>query len=259
MRGIVNNIIVKITNMEENNSIKDTSEEEQEDIFEQIEEHEEEKRPRSLLPIKLVLLLIVLVVGLAGGWLFLQQEKTIQIEKDVTSQVVPEPSISPTPTPLLVVESLKSQVKILETPTGYLNVRTKPSVVGGEVIGRVQPDQIYEYIEEKDGWYYIVIADEEEGWVFNQYVEVIETSEEGSLPSGGEEVSAVSENPKVRILQTPTGYLNVRNKSSVSGTRIGRVQPIEVYEYVDKENDWYQILFGEDEKGWVSGEYVEEL
>ncbi|MCH8986931.1 SH3 domain-containing protein, partial [Patescibacteria group bacterium] len=148
-------------------------------------------------------------------------------------------------------------------PTGYLNVRTKPSVIGGEVIGRVQPGQTYEYTKEEDDWYYIEISQEEKGWVFSQYVEEIETiqpvNEEGNSPAGGEETSAVLKTPKVRILQTPTGYLNVRNTSSLSGTRIGRVQPTEVYEYTDKENDWYQIIFGDDEKGWVSGEYIEEL
>jgi len=263
MRSLSKSVIATTINMEENSNTEDNNTEEQEDVLGQIEESEEEKGPRFLLPFKLVLILIVLVVGLAGGWLFLQQERTIQIDKDLTSQVVTESLATPTPTSTPVPEPLSPQVKILETPTGYLNVRTEPSVIGGEVIGRVQPDQIYEYLEEKDDWYYIVLSQEEQGWVFGQYVEEIETTQPVNVqenpPASGEEISAAPENPKVRILQTPTGYLNVRNTSSVSGTRIGRVQPVEVYEYVDKENDWYQIIFGDDEKGWVSGEYIEEL
>jgi flagellar basal body-associated protein FliL len=46
-----------------------------------------EKRPRKLLPIKIILLFVVLVIGLVGGWLFLQQEKTIEVENDFAAQV----------------------------------------------------------------------------------------------------------------------------------------------------------------------------
>ena len=254
--------------MEENNKIEDNntvdnSGEEQEDVLEQIGEDEEERSPRSLLPFKTVLLLIVVVVALAGGWLFLQQERTIQIDKDLTGQVAQEPTSTPTPSPAgeptPVFEPPSPQVKILDTPVGYLNVRTRPSVAGGEVVGRVQPGQTYEYLEEESDWYYIVISEEEKGWVFSQYVEEVEAVQPIDEEEVGEEVSSIPATSKVRILQTPTGYLNVRNTSSVNGTRIGRVQPLDVHEYTDKKNDWYHIIFGDNEKGWVSGEYVEEL
>ncbi|MCH8244514.1 hypothetical protein IIB97_01345, partial [Patescibacteria group bacterium] len=96
MRSLLKSVIATTTNMEEN-STEDNNTEEQENILEQIEENEEEKRPRSFLSFKLILLMIVLIVGLAGGWLFLQQERTIQIDRDLTSQVVPESLTTPTP------------------------------------------------------------------------------------------------------------------------------------------------------------------
>lgn len=59
----------------------------------------------------------------------------------------------------------------------------------------------------------------------------------------------------VLILDTPTGFLRVRE--TVNGTEIGRVTPGEVYVLVDERPGWVQIVLKDGSKGWISSEYVQ--
>ena len=60
-------------------------------------------------------------------------------------------------------------VEILDTETGYLNIRDCPSQGCGEV-GKVVPGEIYVKKEFQDGWYKIQLDDGGEGWVYGKYV-----------------------------------------------------------------------------------------
>lgn len=57
------------------------------------------------------------------------------------------------------------EVKIGETPTGWLNVRKAP---GGEIISQANPGETYPIISETDSWYQIKLSDGE-GWVSKTY------------------------------------------------------------------------------------------
>lgn len=61
-----------------------------------------------------------------------------------------------------------SRVVIQDTPTGFLRVRENPSTAGSE-IGRVNPGEEYELLEEQNGWYKIKLSDGKTGWVSGQY------------------------------------------------------------------------------------------
>jgi hypothetical protein len=73
------------------------------------------------------------------------------------------------------------------------------------------------------------------------------------------------ERETVEIIETPTGFLRVRSEPSTLGEEIGRVEPEEIYELLDEDEDtgWFKILFfpeGEDEEGtegWISNQYAE--
>ncbi len=65
--------------------------------------------------------------------------------------------------------------------------------------------------------------------------------------------------PKVKILITELGYLNVRSKPYIEAKIIERLEPGEIYEYRDVFSGWYEIVLSENEIGWVSGKYVEIL
>ena len=61
----------------------------------------------------------------------------------------------------------------------------------------------------------------------------------------------------LKILDTPTGFLNVREDPSTSGKKITEVNPNEEYEYTDESGGWYLIKLKDGVEGWVFGEYVE--
>jgi hypothetical protein len=63
---------------------------------------------------------------------------------------------------------------------------------------------------------------------------------------------------EVVILETPTGFLRVREEPSTSAAEIGQVKPDENYKIIEKseDGDWYKIEIGEEKEGWISSEYA---
>ena len=68
-------------------------------------------------------------------------------------------------------QPFSQQLKINETPTGYLNVRSQPSLIG-EIISKVGPGQSYPFTQQQNGWYLITLPDKQQGWVSAEYVTV---------------------------------------------------------------------------------------
>ncbi len=78
------------------------------------------------------------------------------------------PTFESIPTP--VPTSSVSKVLILDTPTGFLRVRSSSSASTSEV-GRVTPGETYDVLEEDAGWYKIKLTDGTEGWISSQYAQ----------------------------------------------------------------------------------------
>lgn len=64
--------------------------------------------------------------------------------------------------------------------------------------------------------------------------------------------------PRIKIKDTETGWLRVRETASNGSLEIGRVKPGEIYELVSENNDWYQIVINK-KNGWVSAKYAEKI
>lgn len=75
------------------------------------------------------------------------------------------------------------------------------------------------------------------------------------VPSGGPS-TAPSSKEAVIILDTPTGYLRVRESASVGSAEVGRVNPGESYQLVDEQGSWYQIMLKDNTNGWISSQYA---
>jgi hypothetical protein len=70
--------------------------------------------------------------------------------------------------------------------------------------------------------------------------------------------SAVLPVAKVIILQTPTGFLRVRDQASLGGAEIAQVKPGEIYQLLDDQTTgWYQIKLTNGKSGWISSEYAQ--
>ena len=62
---------------------------------------------------------------------------------------------------------------------------------------------------------------------------------------------------KVIILDTPTGFLRVRDQASLNGAEIAQVKPGETYQLLDERTDWFQIKLSNGQSGWISSQYAQ--
>lgn len=62
------------------------------------------------------------------------------------------------------------QVLILDTPTGFLRVRSDPSL-GGSQVAQVLPGQKFDLLGQQEGWYKIKVDEKTSGWVSSQYAQ----------------------------------------------------------------------------------------
>jgi hypothetical protein len=62
---------------------------------------------------------------------------------------------------------------------------------------------------------------------------------------------------KVLILNTPTGFLRVRDQASLGGNEIAQVKPGETYQLLNEQVGWYQIKLTNGQTGWVSSQYAQ--
>ena len=88
---------------------------------------------------------------------------------------------------------------------------------------------------------------------------VSDLAEETATESGKTASSSASADlalKQVSILDTPTGFLRVRDGNSIGSLEIGRVNPGETYEILNEKNGWYEIQFDDEKKGWISSQYA---
>lgn len=78
--------------------------------------------------------------------------------------------LSPTPA---TKDTGKKTVTILQTPTGFLRVRSEPNVDASES-ARVNPGEKFTVVEEQPNWVKIPYADGKEGWIATQYAKIEE-------------------------------------------------------------------------------------
>ncbi len=66
----------------------------------------------------------------------------------------------------------------------------------------------------------------------------------------------VTPSAKVTILETPTGFLRVRDSASVSGLEVARVNPGEIYDLLTEQTGWFEIRLTDGKTGWISSQYA---
>jgi len=62
----------------------------------------------------------------------------------------------------------------------------------------------------------------------------------------------------VTILNTPTGFLRVREDAGIGFSEIGRVDVGSSYILLSEKDGWYEIEFEEGKTGWISSQYARE-
>ena len=78
---------------------------------------------------------------------------------------------------------------------------------------------------------------------------------------GTSEISPTKKAPlsakTVLILQTPNGFLRVREEPSTSTAEVARVKPGETYDVLEEQSGWYKISTSDGIEGWISGTYAQ--
>lgn len=69
-------------------------------------------------------------------------------------------------------------------------------------------------------------------------------------------VPVIPTKPTVLILETPTGFLRVRDTASLGGSEIAQIKPSEVYDLVEEQTGWYEIKLKNGINGWISSQYA---
>jgi len=67
----------------------------------------------------------------------------------------------------------------------------------------------------------------------------------------------ISQTPEVKVLQTPTGFLRVRDKPSLSGSEVAQVKPGEMLILLEEQVGWDRVRLASGAEGYVSSSYVE--
>ncbi len=70
-------------------------------------------------------------------------------------------------------------------------------------------------------------------------------------------VSEPTKTKQLKIISTPTGYLNVRSEPGTTGLLVGKVNPGDIFTYTNKKSGWYEIVLPENKSGWVIETYIE--
>lgn len=64
---------------------------------------------------------------------------------------------------------------------------------------------------------------------------------------------------KVEILETPTGFLRVRQAPSKNATESAQVKPGEQFVLLEEKDEWFKIEYQKDKSGWVSSQYAKKV
>jgi hypothetical protein len=68
--------------------------------------------------------------------------------------------------------------------------------------------------------------------------------------------SAATKTPQIVILQTPTGFLRVRDAAAIAGAEIAQVHPGEIYQLISEQDGWFAIQLPDKKQGWVTAQYA---
>lgn len=92
----------------------------------------------------------------------------LQISAKLAGSIQTAPT--PTPTPVVPASIVKSQITVLDTPTGFLRVRQGPSTSASES-GRIKPGETYPLLKTEGSWFLIQVElpATSSGWISSQY------------------------------------------------------------------------------------------
>ena len=104
----------------------------------------------------------------------------------------------------------------------------------------------------------------EEGYRVNAFFKLaIDLSQKQSTPSAQLNPKTTNKNNNilfsVKIKDTPTGFLRVREDATISASEEAQVKPGQTFDVLEEKSSWYRISYEPNKDGWISAEYTEKL
>lgn len=80
-------------------------------------------------------------------------------------------------------------------------------------------------------------------------------------PIAGKSPTPVPKGAMVEILETPTGFLRVRQGPSTAATESAQIKPGEKYPYLEQNKDasWFKIEYEKGKTGWIFAQYAKKV
>lgn len=87
----------------------------------------------------------------------------------------------------------------------------------------------------------------------NEIMENSNTSSQEQEPAENADVPKIE---AIEIIETGTGFLNVRETPSKKGKIVGKVSVGDTFNPEEEKDGWYRITLPDEKNGWVSGDYT---
>lgn len=134
---------------------------------------------------------------------------------------------------LLLTGGQAFAVTQLTVDTQTLNVRSDAGTNFAKV-GSVSQGEVFTALQEKNGWYQIVLTDGKIGWISKDYVQT----------------SASLYPEKVTV---DSGLVNIRSGPDTTYNKIGELTPGVTLQVLGKSKDWYSVYLSDGKTvGWVA-------
>jgi hypothetical protein len=88
--------------------------------------------------------------------------------------------------------------------------------------------------------------------------ETVETKDEITENDNSDLIETAAQKT-VKIKNTETGWLRVREASSSAAKEVDKVNPGATYSLIEEDTDWYKIDLGNGKSGWISSSYAEKI
>lgn len=104
---------------------------------------------------------------------------------------------------------------------------------------------------------YIKLAvDPNQSPTFNLDQSSSSSSSAASDAGSSSSAAAPSGKQQIEIIDTPTGWLRVRDDATIDASESGRVNPGDKFAVLEEKGNWYKIQFDGSKTGWISKEYT---
>ncbi len=129
-----------------------------------------------------------------------------------------------------------------------LNIRSQPSLQAN-IVGKLSIGDTVTITNQRENWLEIQYKNSK-AWVTLDYINISKQEDGGTNPTP-------VPSPTASTGIVTASSLNVRDRHSLSGSVIASLKQGETVTIISESNQWFEITFSNNKKGWVASWYIE--